>query len=212
MLMKTTSLKNTITFITLSATFFFQMGCSSVEQLPLRLQNNFNGSRQSIAQYVTPELLSIMESLGLQVNPGNTPPTINGEYLASELLLYASNVPNDVVNVGFADTYFTFQNQNNPNLTTSVSYTTKNGTETATGTGTVISGTGNRFTVLAKQIITNEEGTADSILILSGMLTPNGISDFQFALFMLDNHGVADFISNQQGRLFYDADNLATSQ
>ena len=210
--MKTITLKKTLTFMIVITTALSQIGCSSTEQFKPAAGNNFNGSRQSIARYVTPELLLIMESLGLQVNEGNTPPTINGEFLASELLLYASNVPNDVLNIAFADTYFTLQNQNNLYLTTSVSYTTKNGTETALGTATVISGSGNKFTVFAKQNITNDEGSADGILVISGALLPNGIADFQFSLFMQDNHGVADFIANQQGRLFYDSDNLATRQ
>ncbi len=170
----------------------------------------FDGSEVSIRNFVTPALLSTMTRLGLQVNPGSLPPQVNGQYLASKLKLLSSNIDTDVVNSIFADTYFVFQRQQA--LTIDLSYATANGSEFSRNNACFIAGKGNRFTVLGKQQITEDEGTADSIIIISGRILPTGIADFQFAAFITDNHGVSGFIENGHGRIFYDSDNVAVKQ
>ena len=185
--------------------------CSSTDNAGIQT-TVFNGSTQSIRNYTTPQLLAIISAMGLQINPGNSPPMVNGDYLASRLRLYASNIPNDEINSIFADTSFKLENQNRQKLTLDLSYMTANGSEFSRRNKAVISGNGNRFSIFAKQTITEDFGTAESIIVVSGELTETGITDFQFALFILDNHGVSDFIANNHGRLFYDADNLAENQ
>jgi hypothetical protein len=191
---------------------FLVTGCSHDNVRQVFSNNIFNGSEQSIEFFVTPNLLGTMRQLGLNVNPGSTPPTIAGEYLASRLKLSASNISGDVSNSIFSDTYFTLKNQDRQNLTIDLSYITANGSEISRGNETYISGSGNRFTILGKMIVEEDTASADMIVIISGKLTAEGITDFQFALFMLENHGAVEFIENNHGRLFYDSDNIAEKQ
>jgi hypothetical protein len=172
----------------------------------------FNGTHESIEAYVTPELLETMEGLGLQINEGSTPPAVSGEFLDSVNVLQASNIAGSVPGSVFADTYFKFEHQNLLANTIDVSYYTPGNVETSSGIGTVISGHGEYFSVIAKQKTVHASGTADGVIIVSGRLTQAGIEDFQFAIFMLDNHGDTSFIANKKGRLFRDQDNVASKQ
>ena len=205
-------MKNSCKILIIWIGILFCAGCSGDEYQNTYSDDVFDGSEESIQNFVRPELLGIMTGLGLQIHPGNFPPFVNGEYLASTLKLYASNIDSDVTNSIFADTYFKFRNQNRQNLMIELEYITANGSEFSRGNTSVIAGSGDFFTVFAKQKITEDEGSADSIIIVSGKITPAGISDFQFAIFISDNHGIPGFIENNHGRLFYDADNLAAKQ
>ncbi len=172
----------------------------------------FSGSHQSIENYVTPELLETMEGLGLKINEGSTPSAISGEFLDAPNILQASNIEGSVPGSVFANTYFKFERQNLLTNTIDISYRTPGNTETSSGIGTVISGHDDYFSVIAKQKTVHASGTADGVIIVSGRLTDAGIEDFQFAIFMLDNHGDASFIANNKGRLFHDQDNVAVKQ
>lgn len=50
---------------------------------------------------------------------------------------------------------------------------------------------------------------AEGIIIISGKMTAEGIYDYKFANFMLDNHGHTGFIPNNTGRIFEDEDGVA---
>jgi hypothetical protein len=191
---------------------FLLIGCSSADSPAINQNTAFDGSTKSVRNYTTPQLFSIMQDMGLHINYGNRPPMVNGDYLASRLRLYASNIANDEINSIFSDTSFKLENQIRGKLTINLSYMVANGSEFSRGNKALISGSGNRFSIFAKQTITEDFGSADSIIIVSGKLTETGISDFQFALFIVENHGISDFIANNHGRVFYDADNLAEKQ
>lgn len=169
----------------------------------------FDGSQQSVQNYATAELLETMQDLGLEVNLGNTPPNVSGLFLDSPNVLEATNIANNTPGTIYADTYFTIGNVNTLTHSIDISYMTPGDTETSTGVGAVVSGHDNYFTIYAKHKITHDNGTADGIMVVSGRLTEAGISNFQFAAFMLDNHGLPTFIANGKGRLFHDGDNLA---
>lgn len=199
-----------VAFVMLTFTF---SGCGGDDDQPqIQPIPVFNGTHESIEAYVTPELLETMEGLGLQINVGNTPPAISGEFLDSVNALQASNIEGSIPGSVFADTYFKFEHQNLLSNTIDISYRTPGNTETSSGIGTVISGHDDYFSVIAKQKTVHASGTADGVIIVSGRLTEAGIEDFQFAIFMLDNHGDTSFIANNKGRLFHDQDNVAVKQ
>lgn len=204
--------KKALSLLSLLAVGFMITDCNKDENEFVFPNNTFNGSVQSIQKFVTPELYTTMIDLGLNIHPGDFPPIVNGQYLASELLLQSSNIATDIINLEYAATYFTFKKQKPQNLAINMTYITDNGTESSRGNQTVISGNGNYFTVFGKQTVIEDEGSADMIVVISGRLTEEGITYFQFGLFMLDNHNVSGFIENRQGRLFYDSDNLAQKQ
>jgi len=202
-------MKKTFTIVTVL--ILIMIGCSSHEQLP-STADAFDHSRRNLQNYATPELFTIMGNLGMRFNYGNSPPNIEGTFLASRLKLLASNIAGDIPNSFFSDTNLKFENFDRTGSGIELSYATTNGSEFSRQNNGIISGNGNRFTIVAKQTITEDDLTAESIIAVSGKLTPNGITDFQFGLFMLDNHGSTEFIGNNQGRIFYDSDNLAQRQ
>ncbi|MFT3794417.1 hypothetical protein [Flavobacterium sp.] len=208
--MSTTTSKWAI--LALAVSLFFP-SCSSDDKDPIYYPvAQFDGSHESVQNYLNPELLETMEGLGLHVNLGNTPPNVTGQFLDSPNVLEASNIENSTPGTIFADTYFTIRNFNPLTNSIDISYTTPGNTETSAAVGAVVSGHGNQFTIFAKHKVTHEAGTADSVMVVSGQLTSEGIVDFQFATFMLDNHGLPTFIANNKGRLFHDGDNLAEKQ
>lgn len=198
-----------ILFVSAVAALSFYACSSDDETVYYPSVQQFNGSQESIEDYLNPELLATMQGLGLNVNLGNTPPNVTGQFLDSPNVLEATNIENNTPGTIYADTYFTIGNFNALTNSIDISYTTPGNTETSVGVGAVVSGSGNRFTIFAKHQVTHDVGTADSVMIISGELTSEGIVDFQFATFMLDNHGLPTFIANNKGRLFHDGDNLA---
>src|SRR5690554_1874302 len=75
--------------------------------------SGFDGSIDEIENFYTPELLVALDTLGFNLNIGNTPPIIDGTYLANPVVLTKSNRNNDIIGQVYADLEMTFSNQNN---------------------------------------------------------------------------------------------------
>ena len=122
---------------------FMITGCDKDEEP----DDQFNGTIQSIEEFLTPELTDIMTELGMEFNTGNKPPMIEGEYFATPIL-EATNVANDKIGSPFADIIFQFEEQNNKELTVKFSYVQAN--ESGEGIGALIAGKDNLFSALLK--------------------------------------------------------------
>ncbi|GAB3223981.1 hypothetical protein J0A67_09950 [Algoriphagus aestuariicola] len=170
--------------------------------------NQFTGSQEEIEEFLTPELTEIMTDLGLEINTGNTPPNIEGNYLA-EAVLMSSSVAGDVPGKRFLDAVMKFENQNNKDLSVTFSYAQT--IESGTGIGALIAGSQDSFSAILKVEGTHGTGsaTAQLVMVISGKMTSEGIRDFQWALFMLDNKGDSQYIANNTGRVFKELDNIA---
>jgi hypothetical protein len=166
----------------------------------------FTGTIQSIEEFLTPELADIMTELGMEFKTGNTPPSIEGEYLV-ESILDATNIPSDVLGSSFIDAVLTFEEQDNKNLSVKFSYDQT--VESGEGIGALIAGNDNLFTVLLKVTGASHNSPTETAMAISGRLVPQGIEDLQWAVFMLENYGATNVIENGQGRIFVDSDNLA---
>jgi len=168
-----------------------------------------NGLPKPVNTIVSEEILNTMKSLGITINTGDNPPIISGTYLASPFILKGTNVPGDYsIGTAFSDYSATFSNQNNDNLSITFSYA--GSSETGTGIGSYISGNGNSFTVFAKTNSTYNGSAAELIQVISGTITTNGISNFYYANFMLNNNGDnTNWIGNGTGRVLYDSDGLS---
>lgn len=168
-----------------------------------------NGLPKPVNTIVSEEIINSMKSLGLTINTGENPPSISGTYLASPFVLKGTNVPSDyAIGTPFADYLATFSNQNNDNLSITLSYTSS--TETGTGIGSYISGSGNNFTVFAKTNSQRSGTTAEVIQVISGTISNTGISNFYYANFMLNNNGDdSNWIGNGTGRILYDSDGFS---
>lgn len=172
-----------------------------------------NGLTDEINNMVPESIINELKRLGMPINTGNTPPTINGIYLVSPLRLKGTNIENDwELEHRFNDYRIRFHSQNNTLLTIayedrSVNYTNNTISSTTTSSEGYIVGSGSTFTTFIKVISTRQTGeTADLVLVYSGTKTVNGLNNVTHGLFMLDNHGHSVFINNGQGRVFYDSD------
>jgi len=202
-------MKKAVLFLSLVMVGFVQSGCSSDSSDEAEA---FDGSVESIENFVTPELLQTMEDMGLVVHPGNTPPSVEGVFLLNANILQSTNIDSDTPGSTFADAYMTFENQDDANLKVDFSYDQPTAGESGVGNGTLLSGTANNFTAYLKQTVTHVDGDADTIMVISGTMTDTGIVDFQWALFMKENNGHASFIENGKGRIFIDSDDLVVRQ
>lgn len=174
--------------------------------------DQFSGTIQSIEEFLTPELTETMKELGMEFHTGNTPPNIEGDYLAIPIL-EGTNISYDLIGSQFFDAVFSFREQNNRELSVKFSYDQSNAQGTASekgeGIGALIAGKDDLFSVFLKVSGKLDNQPYESAMVISGKLTPTGINGFQWALFSLENYGNAAIIEKGQGRIFKDRDNLA---
>lgn len=175
----------------------------------------FDGSLRSIENFYSPEVLDALLELGFIINPGNTPPDLEGAFLFSPLRLESSTVPTDSPNDLFRDYLALFKNQNNTNLTIDYQGNHIGFSQQDEGDGAFISGENNTFSMFLKttsQI--NNSVLTETTIAISGTVVENGLENVQMALMMLDNKGNPDnvYIPNNTGRLLYDTDKFSPKQ
>ncbi len=168
-----------------------------------------NGLTRDINDIVPPEILKVIDSLGMPINTGDSPPSLEGYYLAKPFILIDSNIYFDYPGKQFSDYYVRFYEQNNENLTVSVDYL--NGPENGIGVGSFIVGESNRFSVFSRVTTTVNTDSAFILNLYSGILNQTGIDSLHVAIFMLDNLGNPSgyFIEDGDGRVIYDSDGFS---
>ncbi len=177
-----------------------------------------DGISRDILEFVTEQDIAILEdTLGIQIHRGNNPPHLNGSYKVSPVLLKKTNIKNDYeIGHRFADSYLKFYNQNDDMFTieldhAEVSYETGGILGLGIGRGSYLVGNGNSFSIFSKTVYVRDSGEeADLLYLYSGVLGENGIHNFEYALFMLNNNGHDTvYIQNQTGRSFYDGEGFS---
>lgn len=169
-----------------------------------------NGLSKNITKILPDSVYTKMMNMGMPINGGNQPPELEGTYNVSPFILDSSDVEGDYRGKSFSDFVVTFHNFNSRKLTVEIDYV--NGPETGTGVGSYIVGHDNKFSVFceikATQLLIFH---ANAIFVLTGTLTNDGIDDFYYANFMLDNHGNEEglWIDNGSGRIIYDSDGFS---
>ena len=165
---------------------------------------------KEIKNIVPDSTLTKITDLGMPVNKGKKPTNLESIYKVYPLTLKASNIPNDYsTGYVFADYKFRLYDQDNENLTIKLDYVS--GSETGTGLGGFISGDGNDFSVFVNVHSVSQGQQADVLHIISGTITEDGIKDFYFSNFMLNDYGDPSdvWMENEQGRVFYDSDGIS---
>ncbi|GHT66108.1 hypothetical protein AGMMS50239_27050 [Bacteroidia bacterium] len=167
------------------------------------------GLTEDVKDIVPSEILDNMTDLGLPIYGGNTPPNIAGTYKISPVILKGTNITNDYpIGSQFADTYITFSEQNNGNLTMKVNKIHSD--RVSEGTGAFIVGKNNDFSVFVELTTTNTNGSkTKTVEVYSGTIAPEGIKNCVYSLFMIDNGGAPNTIANKTGRVFWDTDKLS---
>ncbi|MFT3795994.1 membrane lipoprotein lipid attachment site-containing protein [Flavobacterium sp.] len=175
------------------------------------------GTLAYIKDYIGETAYNNIVEQGFELHLGKTPPTIEGVYEINGSRIFKTNVPNDIsVGSSTGPHYLIISNQDNANL--NVSYSSKHHrsgsnprVENNSDEGyPVISGNGDRFTMVAK--VNSEVGNlnvegANTIHIISGKKTSEGIVDFQLFVYMVNNHGNTNtFFTNKKSRVYVDTD------
>lgn len=172
------------------------------------------GTVQELRSYYSDSFVDAMLALDFNLNLGNTPPNIEGEFEVSPFILQKSTVVKDSNLIGNQYNTYTleFSNQDNDLLT--VDLKGSQGSLMDVGDGSFVVGANNAFAVYTKTTTTDSNGTypRETAIAISGTLTPNGIENLQFYGAMLDDNGDPDdrLIENNTGRLFIDGDGLSS--
>lgn len=189
--------------------FAFLQSCSKSKDD----NSDSSGLSQDIKNFVPETVIDSMRSWGFNINEGKTPPAINGVYSLSKNYCTFDNSGFDEADTYFADYHYKFQDQDNSKLTINLNYKVVNstGSDTASGTGSFISGTGNDFTVFTDVKGLSEGVTYEWITFCSGTVTDNGIQNFQFGLYVKDKGPDPNnaLINIGSARIFKDDDGLA---
>lgn len=163
-------------------------------------------------QHILPQpIMDTLINLGMPINRGTNPPVVEGTYHVSPFILKSSNIPYDQPGYQFADLDITFSDFNQNDLSLKISY--DNGPEHGEGIGAYIMGSGNKFTIVTQMKVyyNTDQDSAMIDFIYSGTLKSDGIKDFYYANFMIDNFGNESnvWIENGQGRVIYDQDGFS---
>ncbi|PWJ57377.1 hypothetical protein CLV98_10784 [Dyadobacter jejuensis] len=165
-----------------------------------------------VPDFVPKEIIDDFRSKGLIINEGVTPPMLEGYYLASPLTLLVPFGPDDPYQAGklFSDYRYSFYDQTDDNQI-KYDFKSANGSATGTGTGSFISGEGNKFTLYSEQIGETYGIENKQITIISGELDSDGIKNWQEAFVFTykgdDPNG--QLIQVGQGRIIYDSDHIS---
>ena len=151
-------------------TVFFTSGCKKKEVNPTV---GFSAAVQKVAPQAT---IDALRKLGMTINEGTAPPNVTGIFLESPTVLFAT-FAGDTKKVGdkVVDYTYKFFEPSADNTTIKVSYKTNIG-DNATGLGSVVAGSGNKFTVFSEL---STSGGVVYINIISGEMTSTGIKDWQ---------------------------------
>ncbi|HZW76688.1 MAG TPA: hypothetical protein VFF21_00120, partial [Flavobacteriaceae bacterium] len=133
----------------------------------------FDGSMDSVSNFLGEELLAALVDLGFNVNAGNRPPSVEGHFEISPCVLESSNVPGDWPGYTFDDYRIKFSNQDG----LKVDYDGKhvNVSQSDVGDGSFISGDGNKFTVYLITATESDTYRADTAIVISGKIENDGI-------------------------------------
>lgn len=167
----------------------------------------FTGSQDDIRNFLTTNVYNTMNSLGLDINPGSTPPNVEGTFVAQPYCLVNSTVSGSQYNCDFAPFYITFSSQNNDDLTINYFSQQINSEGTVifeeSGSGFISGEEDGSFTVIVRA--TNSDGT-ENATAFSGLISFDGI--FSYQDIFVPNISESELVGN----LFIDDDGLAQRQ
>jgi hypothetical protein len=206
----------TNTMYALFAVLFLFASCKKEEE------NLEVGFSQEIENFVPDSTIEKMRDLGMVINEGKQPPSIEGTYLVSPMIMKSSNVPNESYEIGhqFINYKYHFYNQNNDELTIEMDATGINDynriISESKGQGAFIAGYNDSFTAFLIEEGYSVKNTFDTsyfsmLTVSSGQISASGIKDYHQAIWMLDDFGDphGNLIPVNSGRVFFDSDSLA---
>ncbi|WNJ18181.1 hypothetical protein [Pontibacter sp. G13] len=172
---------------------------------------------EEILDIVPRETIDSLEALGFNVHEGTNPPVIDGALHIEPFELLIPFGPQDPWEVGKeVQAYeYTFENFDPAEKTVSISYHQPNGTDQGSGIGGIIAGEGNGFTIFSELAGDVQGIQYTQAVIMTGVITDDGVKDFQYAFLMTDKEGDdldAILIPVGTGRIWIDSDYISEWQ
>ena len=180
-------MKRTIyTFFTVLCALFVMVSCSKSEDNGGGSGGNNNGNSNGnnggnnsqslnipveVKAIIPEETLRQIRAQGMPIHEGTNPPNIEGIYLLDNLQFHYSSDPDE------KDFKYKFYEQNGVKLKSDYRVLKFGVNDIATGSGAIISGSGNNFTVFLNHAAHTEGVKNNDITLISGKLTPEGIKD-----------------------------------
>jgi len=166
----------------------------------------------SVFDVLTEAQLDAIETLGVQINLGDSPPDIEGTFVVDPLVLQATSVADSQDSIGssFFPIEITFANQDNTAGT--VEFTIQDDANLEiVSTSSFVSGSGNAFTAFFLTETTRDGQTFEASDTYSAIVTDSGLENFQRALIVIDDRGDPNDIitPNDTGNLFIDLDGFS---
>lgn len=170
--------------------------------------------QDSIRAFLTPAMMDTLKKYGMPIHEGNTPPNIEGMFYANSQRLKGSNVSSDAPNKTFRNMSIRLFGQTADQR---VSMEYDQTVEKGSGTGALITGSGDKFTLyLPIKAKASRAGSPDTVdyetaVCYSGRIDTAGIHDFVNGLIITKKE--ADplnwVLDEGQGRVITEADSLA---
>ena len=124
------------------------------------------------------------------INEGINPPNIEGVFATGILkMIYTSLEKDFPIGEEIKSYRFKFYDQVGTRVKTDYVNEAFINEEQATGRGTIISGSGNKFTAYLDMNIIDSGIKTRDVSVLSGEITPNGIKDFQYGFLKIEKTG-----------------------
>ena len=163
---------------------------------------------------VVPE--DIQDRMGpyIPIYKGNTPPNIEGTVFVNPFsCVYCQDQGQGGYDPGTVvqSSYIRFSNQNSIYNTIDIDQTNADGTDTSTGAGAFISGTGNNFTAYFNTVGQTDGISTKTALVISGTRTSGGISNLRYAFVMVEKGADPNNQLMKEGifRVFQDQDEFS---
>ncbi|RCR66226.1 hypothetical protein [Larkinella punicea] len=171
-----------------------------------------SGLSAKIQNIVPQATLDDLEAKGLVVNQGSQPPNIEGVFEISPYRLLSPYGPNDNFRQGRVIGNYKYRFYQQQGDVVQVDYKNASGSETGTGKGALLAGSGNKFTLFLETAGTDSGISFKALDVVSGEIGPDGILNFQIGLTMTQKTGDdknTRLIPINQARIWEDGDQLA---
>jgi hypothetical protein len=138
------------------------------------------------ARAIIPDkFLAEMEANGMTINEGNNPPDIQGIFDAGIFELVYSNLEKEQKGIGSITSNYRFKFYDQQNIKIKTSYAS-DGNDIAIGQGSIISGSGNKFTAYLRVDGRVSLATYKTAIVISGEISSEGGKDFKLGICMIE--------------------------
>ena len=158
---------------------------------------------------ISDKFLAEMEANGMTINEGMNPPDIQGIFDAGTLEMVYSNLEKEQNAIGRLSSRYRFRFYDQQNIKVKTSYTS-DGSDVASGQGSIISGSGNKFTAYLRVNGSTSLATYKMAIVISGEISSEGGKDFKLGICMIEKDDpTKDLMDIGAIRVWVDQDKFA---